>query len=418
MRSGGIQHHAASTQGFGGYLGSIVAKVLFSERGWPEWLGGLLLGVLNILFVLVALKPFTIYTGFLTWGQVLYGGLGLEAIVGEPKAHPLAERTSVGDIGLLLGAFLAAVASAEFRVRVAGLREYIEAAIGGLLMALGVTLAFGCNWGGFFSALTALSAHGYAMFLGLIVGGLLGSKYVEWKAAKLFERELVLEELERAEARPSRLSSSYGSSSRLPRAGLAILIAAAALATVLLVSGWRYVLMLVLGLAVGVVIQRSRFCFATAFRDAIAGPEQARAIRLQLGICVGIAVGATGVALLKMLGYIDPYIYVKPASILGVLGGILFGFGMVLAGGCASGSLWRVAEGNTVLLAALASAVASYPFLIKLREPLLEAGLYTRIFLPDVLGWLGSIALIYASLTLWMILLIYVSYRRGIQLWR
>ncbi len=409
-----IGRRELAARSFGGYLRQVMLKTLLSERGWPEWLGGLLLGLLNVFFVIVALKPFTIYTGFLNWGQTVYSALGLASVVGEPRAHPLAERTSVGDIGLLVGAFLAALASSEFRLRVASPREYAEAALGGLLMATGVVLAFGCNWGGFFSALTALSAHGFAMFIGLIVGGYLGSRYVEWKARRLLERALeAAEEVEvgEAPAAPQRSAPAW------LKVVAGVAVALAALAAVLYVSGPRYALMLLLGMAVGAVIQRSRFCFATAFRDALAGAEQARALRIQLGIALGVAVGATGVALLKMLGYVDPYVYVKPASVLGVLGGLLFGFGMVLAGGCASGSLWRVAEGNTVLAAALATAVASYPFLIKLREPLLEAGLYTPVFLPDVLGWAGSIALIYLVMGVWVLALTYIAFRRGLAPW-
>jgi hypothetical protein len=45
--------------------------------------------------------------------------------------------------------------------------------------------------------------------------------------------------------------------------------------------------------------------------------------------------------------------YIKEAGVHNVIGGIIFGIGMVLAGGCASGTLFRVGEGNVSSVIAL-----------------------------------------------------------------
>ena len=74
---------------------------------------------------------------------------------------------SVLNIGLLLGGLVAALLSREFAVRPAPGAELLKGALGGLFMGAGAMLSFGCNIGGFFSALAALSASGLAMMVGV-----------------------------------------------------------------------------------------------------------------------------------------------------------------------------------------------------------------------------------------------------------
>jgi len=83
---------------------------------------------------------------------------------------------------------IAATLANEFAVRrVSNKVEVFEAIAGGVLMALGVALAFGCNWGGFLSAITSWSLHGFAFLVGAIIGGYLGLRYVAWKAERIIK---------------------------------------------------------------------------------------------------------------------------------------------------------------------------------------------------------------------------------------
>lgn len=400
--------------GFTGYLSSQLLRRVFSSAGWPEWLGGIFLGVINVLFFAWANKPFSIYTGFKNLGLHLYNLLGITGI-GGPKPI-LAEKTTVGDIGLFLGALIAAVLANEFRIRFSPRKiDYAEAALGGALMATGVVFAVGCNWGGFFSAITALSLHGYLMFPGLLLGGLAGAYYVRWRA----DRELARLELGAGFGEVSIHRHEAGSSNGGVRRGLlalgVVLTALIALATLATPGGELFFVILLFGLLVGIVIQRSRFCFATAFRDVLAGGgEFDRSVRLQFGILAGILVGASGTALLKYMGVIDPYIYVKPAGLINIFGGFLFGLGMVLAGSCASGSLWRAAEGHIRLWVALIAAVLLYaPLRALLGATVLPSLLGPKILLTEALGWAGGLLFIYVTSAVWALFLLYLSYRRG-----
>ena len=70
------------------------------------------------------------------------------------------------------------------------------------------------------------------------------------------------------------------------------------------------------------------------------------------GIFVGLAIGTIGFAVhmygkvpFPAVGIVPGEAHILPVGISTVVGGLLFGFGMVLSGGCVSGSLYRMAEG-------------------------------------------------------------------------
>src|SRR3989475_9658115 len=62
-----------------------------------------------------------------------------------------------------------------------------------------------------------------------------------------------------------------------------------------------------------------------------------------------------GLAILKFTDLKDKSEWVFPAAGAGALGGgLVFGVGMTLAGGCGAGSIWRAGEGQVKLWAAIA----------------------------------------------------------------
>ena len=104
----------------------------------------------------------------------------------------------------------------------------------------------------------------------------------------------------------------------------------------------------VAGVAFGAICQRSRFCFVAGFRDLFL-MRQGRMLR---GIIAGLAVATVGFAMIMATvvpnpgsGVLPSDAHILPLGIATVLGGLLFGFGMVLSGGCVSGSLYRMGEG-------------------------------------------------------------------------
>ena len=97
---------------------------------------------------------------------------------------------------------------------------------------------------------------------------------------------------------------------------------------------------LLLGAALGFVMQRGRFCVTGAFRDVWI----ARRTRWLTAFFVVIAIQSAGVFALQSAGMLT-----LPTSNLALpavlVGSLLFGVGIVLAGGCATGTYYRSGEG-------------------------------------------------------------------------
>jgi hypothetical protein len=103
---------------------------------------------------------------------------------------------------------------------------------------------------------------------------------------------------------------------------------------------------LVIGALFGAVVQRTNFCSMGAISDAVALGDKKR-LRAWL-LAIAVAIVGTNALLVSGLVAIDKSFYLAPrvAWIAMLLGGLLFGFGMVLAGGCASRTVVRVGAGS------------------------------------------------------------------------
>ena len=129
---------------------------------------------------------------------------------------------------------------------------------------------------------------------------------------------------------------------------------------------------LFVGILFGFVLQRGRFCMNSAFRDAILLKDNV----LLKTVFAALLVELVGFAIMDATGAIT--IAPKPFWWgANLLGSFIFGIGMVLAGGCASGVTYRTGEGMVgSMTAVLGLAAAGYftaagflkPFKAKLQE--------------------------------------------------
>lgn len=361
-------------------------------RPWPVWGAAILIAAVNV-FLFAFDRPWTASDGLRNWGDWVLTGLGLAS---RPDlVAPWLYSGSVLNLGVLLGGLTAALLSREFAIRMPPRGELVKGAGGGLLMGAGAMLAFGCNIGGFFSAVSALSLSGFGMMLGLALGAYLGLRYLLW-------------EMEWRPAWSSGPAHVWGAPpaqgpSRQPLFGL--LLAGVLLAAPFLYAGGGYHpqgVFLLFGVVFGVVFQRSRFCLVRAFREPFmtGDAEHTRAAALALGVSM------LGFAILKFTDLKDRGDWVFAGAGIGALaGGTLFGVGMTLAGGCGAGSIWRAGEGQVKLWAALAGFALGASLA---RLALVQAGALGKlgwaVFLPSVLGWGGAIVLTLAVLTAWAML--------------
>jgi uncharacterized membrane protein YedE/YeeE len=90
----------------------------------------------------------------------------------------LLDVTTVMDIGIILGALLAAILANRFAPawRASG-RSVAAAVIGGLLLGYGARVAYGCNIGAYFSGIASGSLHGWLWLVAAFAGNAVGVRF-------------------------------------------------------------------------------------------------------------------------------------------------------------------------------------------------------------------------------------------------
>ena len=361
-------------------------------RPWPVWGAALLIGTLNA-FLFAFDRPWTASDGARNWGDWVLVGLG---VLERPDLlPPWLYSGSILNLGVLLGACAAALLSREFAIRVAPPPELLKGGLGGALMGVGAVMAFGCNIGGFVSALSALSLSGLVMMAGLGAGAYLGLRYLLWEAEHRPRwsagRSYVFGAVDGRRAGALGLQPALGGLLLLALLALPLVYGGLGLAPQ---AGF-----LLFGVAFGVVFQRSRFCLVRAFREPFVtgDAEHTRAAAL------AVLVSMVGFSILKFTDLKDKGDWVFPGVWVGALaGGLLFGIGMVLAGGCGAGAIWRAGEGQVKLWVVVAGFALGAPLA---RLALAQSGLLPKlgraVFLPQALGWGGAMGLVVLVMAAW-----------------
>jgi len=366
------------------------------EKQWPIWIGGLLLGIGNV-FLFAFDRPWTVSNGVRNWGDWFFNEIGVIKINVLP---PNLFSSSVLCFGMIIGALAAALLGRQFQVRMAPTRELFKGLLGGALMGIGASLAFGCNIGGFFSAVSALSMAGVAMMIGLMAGAFIGLKLLIW------EIEYLPATSWRAEQVPKVDNTSGAPSKVQPVAGFLVLLLSIPL--ILTYDAFDYSVsggFLLFGLLIGIIMQRSRFCFVRAFRD----PFMTGDAEATKAVVLAVIIGVIGFTILKWTDLRSWDVSVQPGFWIGsLMGGIIFGIGMSFSGGCASGTIWRAGEGQVKLWITLVTFALSTSYF---RDWLVSSGLRSRLgtelFLPDVIGWKMALIIIIAIMFLWYLLAVW-----------
>jgi uncharacterized protein len=363
-----------------GILTSGYQKVF--DENWPMWLGGILIGLMSVITFAWA-RPWGVAGGLRNWGDWFFSSVGIYA---QQPQSPLISTNSILTLGLLWGAFGSALLSRQFAIRKAPPLELGKGIVGGTLMGIGSAMAGGCNVGGFFSAVSAMSASGIAMMIGLLIGAYLGLRYLYWE----------LEHLPSGSIKVSETKGEKGIDwlKIEPYLGALVLIAA-------IVCTWIYSKnayarvggLLLCGIAFGIIIQRTRFCFVRGFREPFMTGES----QMPRAMAIAVIISALGFAALKYSGVRGENVYVPQAFWFGgLVGGVIFGIGMVIAGGCGSGSVWRAGEGQIkLILAVVFFALSTSLFKAWIRS---SAGLTSlmgfRVFMPNFISYKWSLILI------------------------
>ena len=380
-------------------------ETLFKKE-WSYYTGA----VLIVIFAL-ALSMFGSTWGVSgalgTWGSMFLGLFGIDTAAAfgndTSKYNYFANQASLTDIGLLLGALIACLLAAQWKIRnIKHYKQALAAIIGGLLMGIGAKMAGGCNIGGLFSQLPQFSLAAWLFLLFVFLGATVGGKLLKFFMPPVSNK------------RPNRKRLTAEQKARNKKIQIT---AAVVIILVLLVVAFAVAptypaapLMMVIGVGLGYSMQRSRFCFTAAYRDPMLTGETklTRAVIVAFALSTILFFGkhaaAFGTDLSKLTADNMPG---NVINLQMIIGSFIFGIGAVLAGGCASGTFVRMGEGYVQLwicfpFFCLGNAVAG-GITKATAGTWFTAG--SKVYLPQVFGGLVPALLIQlaALLALWVL---------------
>ncbi|WP_281200601.1 YeeE/YedE family protein [Staphylococcus schleiferi] len=167
---------------------------------------------------------------------------------------------------------------------------------------------------------------------------------------------------------------------------------------------WTVISGLIVGSLLGFVMQRTRFCLTGGFRDMYVQKNN----KMFYALLIAISIQAIGLYVLTSLGVIT--IDNGTFPVVGtIVGSFIFGIGIVLAGGCATGTWYRAGEGLigswiALFMYALFAAISKYGVLLPLKDTInkqtvYEADMATSTGIPS---WIWLILL--TGVTLFLVM--------------
>ncbi|WP_434023877.1 YeeE/YedE family protein [Neobacillus mesonae] len=137
-----------------------------------------------------------------------------------------------------------------------------------------------------------------------------------------------------------------------------IIISLILLFAIVHLSNWIQGSLFIIGLLLGATLLYARFGFTSAFRRLVSvGNVQGLQAHMLM-----FAVSTTLFAIILSTGFsltgIAPHGYVSPVGISVIFGAFLFGIGMQLGNGCASGTLYNLGGGSSSMILTLISFIA------------------------------------------------------------
>ncbi|PAF53913.1 hypothetical protein BKH42_04050 [Helicobacter sp. 13S00482-2] len=322
-------------------------KQTYLVKFWNPLPAIIALGILSTYYFGLSGSLWAVTGEFTRWGGHLLQLLGVDISrfgyykIQNMNGTPLTRNDGIMVIGMFLGCLIASLWANNFKLRFPQSSIRVaQALIGGIISGFGARLAMGCNLANFFTGIPYFSVHTWVFTICMIVGIYLGSKVVKLPCFL-------------PKAQPFKVNSQKSIIVSQKRGKILFLLGCVIfLLSVLWIVYLTYTspvpknkTMPILGMALGFgisfgfIVARAQICFTSAFRDLfIMGRSQ-----MAKALIIGMAISSIGVFSYVMLGNGLKISWVGPNT---VLGGLLFGFGIVLAGGCECGWMYRAVEGQ------------------------------------------------------------------------
>lgn len=171
---------------------------------------------------------------------------------------------------------------------------------------------------------------------------------------------------------------------------------------------------LLIGMSLGLLLERGRFCFFCIFRDGIEDKNTTPF----LSVLVAIATGSIGYAIIfgqflpdTSTDRLPPVAHIGPVSWVLVVAAFSFGIGMSLSGACISGHLYRLGQGYLRAIPALIGTLIGFvlAFLTWNWLYLNAISDAPTIWLPHYVGYSGALLITLIAL----LALAFIAIRKG-----
>lgn len=221
-------------------------------------------------------------------------------------------------IGMFGGCLAAALWANNVKLRLPRSRIRIAQAVaGGIIAGFGARLAMGCNLAAFFTGIPQFSLHAWLFAIATAIGSWFGARFT---LLPLFRIPVKMQKVSAA----SPLTQKPQQARRRFRLGMVVFFAMIGWGLLTAADHPALGLAMLFGIGFGLLIERAQICFTSAFRDMwITG----RTVMAK-AIIFGMAASAIGIFNYVQLGMAPKIMWAGPNA---AIGGLLFGFGIVLA---------------------------------------------------------------------------------------
>ena len=308
---------------------------------WKPTPAVIALGVLAAYYFGITGTYWAVTGEFTRWGGHILQFAGVDISnwgyykIMKMDGNSLTRIDGVMIIGMFAGCIAAAFWGNNVKLRMPASKIRIaQALIGGIIAGFGARLGMGCNLASLFTGIPQFSLHAWFFTLAMIIGVYLGTKVT---MLSFFQSKIKLQKVSCSKD----LEKDKQQVKSLFTIGSLVFVAMIcwALYLIFFANSAKLGIAMLFGAAFGLLIAKAQICFTSAFRDIFTTGRS----ELAIAIVIGMAVSTIGVFSYIMIGSPPKIMWAGPNAIIG---GLLFGFGIVLAGGCECGWMYRAVAGQ------------------------------------------------------------------------
>ena len=308
---------------------------------WKPTPAVIALGVLAAYYFGITGTYWAVTGEFTRWGGHILQFAGVDISnwgyykIMKMDGNSLTRIDGVMIIGMFAGCIAAAFWGNNVKLRMPASKIRIaQALIGGIIAGFGARLGMGCNLASLFTGIPQFSLHAWFFTLAMIIGVYLGTKVT---MLSFFQSKIKLQKVSCSKD----LEKDKQQVKSLFTIGSLVFVAMIcwALYLIFFANSAKLGIAMLFGAAFGLLIAKAQICFTSAFRDIFTTGRS----ELAIAIVIGMAVSTIGVFSYIMIGSPPKIMWAGPNAIIG---GLLFGFGIVLAGGCECGWMYRAVVGQ------------------------------------------------------------------------